>query len=284
MKKITLKISAFLFLAMSAFQSQAQVTEIVEGTKYNLRNAGTGMYLKATGTGAYEVAADLVEGEVTFNFFFNHHNTTDPGADGTVGTDDDVVHNYVEDWNIGNDTRGILRSSNTGLVHTNFKFDIWNGNGGHKTDKRWITTATDLGGITGFRIAAVVSGDVDTRYLYEIGGVPSNITEADMGADTGNSYWVLTEATTTLLSTKSFGVDAFAISNPVNNQLTIKGATSKVSKISLYSVLGNKVLSKVISGGNAEIKFDVSALSTGLYILEMSGNNGERFTKKIVKQ
>ena len=91
----------------------------------------------------------------------------------------------------------------------------------------------------------------------------------------------LVEAATANVNT--FATDAFLVSNPVNNQLTIKGATSKVSKVSLYSVLGNKVLSKVVSG-EGDIKLDVNALSTGLYILEMSGNNGERFTKKIVKQ
>jgi hypothetical protein len=85
-------------------------------------------------------------------------------------------------------------------------------------------------------------------------------------------------------SVNTFGIDAFSISNPVNNQLTIKGATSKVEEISLYSVLGNKVLSKSVSNSNGDISLNVSALSTGLYIVEMIGNEGERFTKKIIKQ
>ncbi|WP_435414374.1 T9SS type A sorting domain-containing protein [Polaribacter aestuariivivens] len=85
-------------------------------------------------------------------------------------------------------------------------------------------------------------------------------------------------------SVNTFGIDAFSISNPLNNQLVIKGATADVNKVTLYSVLGNKVLSKSISNQNGDISLDVSSLSTGLYIVEMNGVNGERFTKKVVKQ
>jgi hypothetical protein len=287
MKKITLKISAFLIFTMIAFQAQAQVTEIVEGTKYNLRNAGTGKYLQAVNIDGskYGTVDALIDGEVTFNFTFNHHNTIDPGADTVLGTEDDVVHNYTDDWNIGNDTRGIMRSANTALVHTNFQYNRWNANGGHKTDKRWIATTQDIG-VIAFRFAAAVSGDTDTRYLFDDGtGIVSNITEADMGDATAQqaSLWVLTEATNTL-STKSFDVNAFSISNPVNDELTIRGATSKVKEVSLYSVLGNKVLSKTLNDVNGDLNLNVSALSTGLYIVKMTGKNGERFTKKIIKQ
>lgn len=290
MKKITLKISAFLLLAMVAFQAQAQVNEIVEGTKYNLRNAGTGKYLQANGVGQYVMVDELVDGDVTFNFFFHHQNTIDPGADGETGTDDDVVHNYTDDWNIQNDVRGMMRSQNTALVHTNFRYNAWNTNGGHKTDKRWAATTEDVG-VTAFKFAALTSFSSDTateadkRFLYDdASGTPSNIITADMGTDTANALWVLSEATNTLLSTKTFGLNAFSISNPVNNLLTIKGATSKVSEISVYSVLGNRVLSRTINNEDGDINIDVNTLSTGLYIVRMTGNNGERFTKKIIKQ
>lgn len=85
-------------------------------------------------------------------------------------------------------------------------------------------------------------------------------------------------------SANTFGVDALSISNPVNNQLTIKGATSKVQELSLYSVLGNKVLSKTVKNVNGNINLDVNSLSTGLYILKVVGVNGERLSKKIIKQ
>jgi len=88
----------------------------------------------------------------------------------------------------------------------------------------------------------------------------------------------------TTASVNTFDVEAFTISNPVNNQLTIKGATAKVKELSLYSVLGNKVLSQSVNSNNQDLNLNVSGLSTGLYIVEMTGFNGERFTKKIIKQ
>lgn len=86
------------------------------------------------------------------------------------------------------------------------------------------------------------------------------------------------------LSVNTFDVDTFTISNPVNNQLTIKGATSKVKQVSLFSVLGNKILSQSVNSNNEDLTVNVSGLSTGLYIVEMTGFNGERFTRKIIKQ
>lgn len=86
------------------------------------------------------------------------------------------------------------------------------------------------------------------------------------------------------LSVNTFGVDKFSISNPVSNQLTIKGATEKVNKVTVYSVLGNTVLSKAINNQNGDINVSVGGLSSGLYIVELNGENGERLTKKIIKQ
>jgi len=88
----------------------------------------------------------------------------------------------------------------------------------------------------------------------------------------------------TSLSVNTFDVEAFTISNPVNNQLTIKGATSKVKQVTLFSVLGNKILSQSVKSNDQDLNLNVSGLSTGLYIVEMTGFNGERFTKKIIKQ
>ena len=85
-------------------------------------------------------------------------------------------------------------------------------------------------------------------------------------------------------SVNTFGLDAFSVSNPINNQLIIKGATSKVKQISIYSIIGNKVLSKSVNSLNGDINLNVNSLSSGFYIVEMTGNEGQRFTKKIIKQ
>jgi hypothetical protein len=286
MKKITL----FLLLTMFAFQgySQSGVAAIVEDTKYTLRNIGTGEYLKANGSGQYEFAATLPTNDVTFNFFFNHHDTIDPGADGMLGTADDVVHDYPDDWNIGNDVRGIMRSNNTGTVHTNFKYNQWNANGGHKTDKRWVESTLVQGPFNTFRFGALVSG-TDVRYLYHgVDGVLYNFTVTDMN-DAANaatdgearSYWFLEESSI-VLSNDKFDTSSIFISNPVNNEISIKGLTSNVKEVSVYSLLGQKMITEEVNA-ESSLTMDASSLSSGMYLVEMKGDNGS-FTKKIVKQ
>lgn len=85
-------------------------------------------------------------------------------------------------------------------------------------------------------------------------------------------------------SVNTFDVDSFVISNPISNQLTIKGATEKVQELSLYSVLGTKVLTRTLNNSNEDISLDVNSVSTGLYILKLVGKNGEVFSKKIIKE
>ena len=285
MKKITFKMIA-IFVAILSYQSYAQVSAIVEDTKYNLINFGTGDYLKANGTGAYEfftvtASNPLPTDDVTLNFFFNHHNTTDPS--------DNTVHNYTDDWNIGNDVRGIMRASNTGTVHTNFKYNIWNSNGGHKTDKRWIAETIDQGGVTLFRFRSVVSGDTEPRYLYQgIDGVLYNITEADMNDagnantdGTGRSTWGVFESSI-VLSTENFDASSIVIANPVKNQLSIQGLNDDISQLTVYNILGSRVLSKNIKG-ESSINLNVSNLGAGLYIVKLEGVKGA-FTKKIIKE
>ena len=285
MKKITLKITTLVLLTMFAFQGYAQfgVTSIVEGTKYTLKNVATGDYLKATDDTAndtYEFSATLPTDNVTFNFFFNHHNTVDSG-DGTV-------HNYLDDWNLGNDTRGIMRSANTGTAHTNFKFDIWNSNGGHKTDKRWVETYLMQGPFNTFRIGAVVSG-TDVRFLYQgIDGLLYNYSIADMNdaANTNTdgearSYWILEESTI-VLSNDEFDASSIFISNPVSNELIVKGLTDNVSSISIYSLIGKEVLTNNVDA-QSSVNIDVTSLASGLYIVKLSGVNGS-ITRKIIKQ
>lgn len=85
-------------------------------------------------------------------------------------------------------------------------------------------------------------------------------------------------------SVNTFNTEEFSITNPISNELTIKGSTSEISKVVVYSVLGNQVLSKSINNNNGDININVSSLATGLYIVELNGVSGQRLTKKIIKQ
>lgn len=293
MKKITFRIIALFVMAFS-YQAFAQVTAITEGTKYNLRNFGSGDYVKANGSGAYEFFTASAENplpsdDVTFNFFFQHQNTIDPGEDGELGTADDVTHNYTDDYNIQNDVRGMMRAANTGTVHTNFQFNRYNSNGGHKTDKRWAIETTEQGGITIFRFRSIVSGATEPRYLYQgTDGILYNITEADMEDDTveysdgkNRSNWGVFESSI-VLSTQSFDSSSIVISNPVNDELKVQGLNDDISQLSVYNLLGAQVLSSRING-ESFVNLNVSNLSSGMYIVKLEGSKGA-YTKKIIKE
>tara|TARA_R110002051_G_scaffold318695_1_gene401390 strand:- start:35884 stop:36702 length:819 start_codon:yes stop_codon:yes gene_type:complete len=272
MKKITLKITLVL-LTVFTFQVKAQVihTEVVDGTVYNLRNVETNQYLRVAGND--ERGADT------------------PGSDAEIlsmvdydGTDANLNWKFVATefggnpvWNIEAQARGIIRFVGGGggyrVISTAFS--------GPRPDSDKVQLATYDAEAGGFRIA----NPAGSRFMH-ISTVDGEEKLLNVGADEvegKKDIWVL-EVSEIVLSTETFSVDAFSISNPINNQLTIKGATSDVSKVSLYSVLGSKVISKSINNNIGDINLNVSDLSNGLYILEMTGVNGQRFTKKIVKQ
>ncbi len=85
-----------------------------------------------------------------------------------------------------------------------------------------------------------------------------------------------------VLSNSKFDTSSIFISSPVKNLLSVKGLTSNVKQVSVYSLLGSKVLTRKVEGQSA-INVDVSALSSGMYIVELSGDAG-KYAKKIIKQ
>jgi hypothetical protein len=68
--------------------------------------------------------------------------------------------------------------------------------------------------------------------------------------------------------------------NPVtNNRFTITSNSSNKKAITIFNVLGKKVLSSSFSGAKSDV--DVSAISSGIYILKVT-ENGKTATKKLV--
>ena len=88
--------------------------------------------------------------------------------------------------------------------------------------------------------------------------------------------------TNTVLSTNDFDASSVFVSNPVNKALTIKGLTNNIEQVSIYSLLGNRVLESKVDG-KSSLELDVNSLSSGMYIVRMTGDNVS-FSKKIVKQ
>ena len=82
------------------------------------------------------------------------------------------------------------------------------------------------------------------------------------------------------LSIDNFNSDNFKIyPNPVKNSLYINLKTPNVTSIEIYSILGKKVLVKVI---NDSSEINTEQLSSGVYIMKITQNN-TTISKKLIK-
>ena len=73
--------------------------------------------------------------------------------------------------------------------------------------------------------------------------------------------------------------------NPAKNEIIIitKDEETKIQALALFSSNGNKILSTKINTPSNEYFFDVSDLSSGIYIIQIELNNGNKVNKKIIK-
>ncbi|PWG06736.1 T9SS type A sorting domain-containing protein [Polaribacter aquimarinus] len=99
------------------------------------------------------------------------------------------------------------------------------------------------------------------------------------GGPAFNWFQFVNDAST--LNTEKFDLGAFSLLNPVNQELTIKGLPSNVNNISVYSLLGQKLLSR--EAKTESLSINVSSLKSGMYIVTFSGENG-KFTRRIIKK
>lgn len=264
MKKITLKITTFLLLTMFVLQVQGQ---IVLGDLYTLRNAATGNYMGAGNLGGVG-SPTIMTPTATY---------TTAGQNFKFVTSLDPAYTNISPQ----DTNGTLRQASFAVLNTAAAAPTSAG------DRKWVLEAVDVTdpafmyyrfkySTSSRRIMEVVELDANAdgnRYL---------LTDVDPTLD-DRSLWVVQPATIDPpLSAKEFDTSSIFISNPVNNQLSIKGLPSNVKQVSVYSLLGQEVLTKKVDG-QSSLNIDVSPLTSGMYLVEMKGDNGV-FTKKIVKE
>ena len=86
------------------------------------------------------------------------------------------------------------------------------------------------------------------------------------------------------LSVEEFDEASIFISNPVKDELTIEGEIQNIKQVSVYSLLGQRVMFNDVENNVSSIKLDVSSLNSGVYIVKMDGENYASFSKKIVKE
>ena len=97
-------------------------------------------------------------------------------------------------------------------------------------------------------------------------------------------YFIHTSAET--MSSEEVSTSLLNVYNEVNtNFITIEGLTTQSSNttVSLYNILGGKVLETVLDNSNNTHRIPIHSLSKGIYIIELH-SAGHRLTKKLLIQ
>ena len=136
------------------------------------------------------------------------------------------------------------------------------------------------------RIAAVGPDNVNQAF-----GTFGGNTWTTFGRDvTGEIYigdfngtiYKITDVVVLPLSTDSFEINGFRLfPNPATNTLTLTSDSQIINEIAIYDLKG----SLVIENSNTNTlrqEMNISALTPGLYITEVTSENGNRFTHKLV--
>lgn len=291
MKKQLLKLTllTFVFLCASSVQAQADLLWTKAGWyKLGARGTSPALFMTInTSSGALEWAEELPNDAPTQVWAIQDHRTQ-AGAG--------FVEIYATIPGVGNFT---MTTSSVEADGKNLTISVKAGD-----PQEVEVLGGDLSGLDQFqrRKAKVdANGDADSGGANPAAG--NNALFIKVPWDGGSRYGIVPAAAgdpvqfdgggidvldyhlvEEILSVNTFEANAFLISNPVNNQLTIKGATSKIQELSLFSVLGKRVLTKSIKETSGDVELNVSSLSKGLYIVEITGVNGEIFTRKIIKQ
>lgn len=278
MKTTLHKTLLFLFVTMFALQGQAQ-NYWTKNAKYKIKAKDLDFFMTINASGDLEWAAGLSGNHESQVWTITDHRDPDAAAasfmeiTATVGGTNYTMATTTD--NISGKNITLIARVGDPVSGTGDRSGL------DQFQRRKATnTSPPIGQNNALYIK--VPGEDGSRY----GVVPSaagDLVKFD-GGTVDELEFVFVEDLPTA-SVNTFGLDEFFIANPVlNNQLNIKGATSRVKQISVYSLTGTRVLSKTVKSLDGDINLDVNTLSTGLYILDMVGNNGERFTKKIIKQ
>lgn len=294
MKKITFKITAFLFLAMCTFQTNAQ-----DGAPVGALNPdadGFGFYnTQVDGTWKVKIK-DPVDGETLFL-------TVDNNLKAVFSAElpnDNVSQLWVFSEHPNNVSNYYITSAvpNLGVlqadVNTDATPDLIVAAAGAFDEmqmRKWhqveddFTANSQLPGQNAIFIASDREGTPWGDGAPIRIGVAPIVKDATIEMATSISFalrFKLIEAAEEPLSNDSFDASSVFVSNPVNNQLTIKGLNSDITKLSVYNLLGSKVLTQNVSG-TSSLNINVSNLVSGMYIVKLEGANGA-FSKKIIKQ
>lgn len=277
MKKITLKITTVLLLTMFVVQVHAQFSNVwtVNGT-YKIGTNGVAPQLFMTinpATLAVEWKAELTGNDPKQVWTITDHRTP---------ADTGLMEIWATIPGVGNYT--MTTSSGTG-GHPVYAISVRAGD-----PISVVAGSLDYSGLDQFQRRRTSGfGGPGNNALFlrttagtnsRFGAVPTAADEAvqfDGGAIDALEFFLIET-----LNNKKFDSSSIFVSNPVKNQLNITGLTDNVNKVAVFSLLGQEVLNRKVEG-QSELSIDASALSSGIYIVELSGEAG-KFTKKIIKK
>ncbi|NRD23049.1 T9SS type A sorting domain-containing protein [Winogradskyella litoriviva] len=292
MKKITLKISAFLLLSMCMLQVQAQACPEIylEEGSYLISTCGSTpeLYLTIDGTtGDLVWAEEIGSNNPTQVWTIQDHVT--PSGTGYVQITADVTPGpgpftmIVDQSTIATDETGAIDQNDkefrisvrTGLpvadeTAADYGFDQFQrrrtaGFGGPGNDALFVKPLGASGGSRYGVIPTAAGEDV----LFDGGGIDG-------------LRFVFIEALP--LSDEEFDTSSVFISNPVKDELSIEGLNQNINKISVYDLLGKQVITSSLEADTSSTNLDVSTLTSGIYIVKLEGENGATFSKKIIKE
>lgn len=268
MKKTTLKITTFLLLTMFAFQAHAQFW--TQNGIYKISVPGEDLFMTID-TSTLNVVWDA---EISGNSELQLWTITDhrsPAASGLMEITADIT-------NVGIVT---MTTSATGN-HPTYNMAV-------RVGAPATVPAGDYSGLDQFqrrRTSGFSGPGNDALFFRTPDGTNSRWGAAAVDGEVvqfnGGAIDRLEFTFISALSNEKFDTSSIFVSNPVNNQLTVKGLTAEVNEISVYSLLGKQVLTRNVDG-QSSLTMDVSALTSGMYLVKMEGDAGS-FTKKIVKQ
>lgn len=280
MRKITFKITTFLLLSMFATEAKAQsamypnVWTVNGSYKISTYNVTPQLFLTINGsTGALEWAAELAGNDPTQVWTVTDHRQ--PASAGYV----EITANAGgQDWTMiadqssytGSGDKDITISVRTGVPIDN----VSDPNYGYDQFQKRRTS--DFAGPGNNALFVKVPGEAGSRY----GVIPTAAGQAvmfDGGGIDALEFFLINS-----LSSEEFDKSSIFVSNPVNNQLDIKGLPLNVKQITVYSLLGKEVLTREINA-QSSFNIDISNLKSGMYLVKMQSDNAV-FTKKILKQ
>lgn len=110
-----------------------------------------------------------------------------------------------------------------------------------------------------------------------------NVFDGETSNATAATPFPIGTYTNTTASVKNNSIEGFAAyPNPVTNKVfTVKSNSADTKEISIFNVLGKKVLSKSLSGFQSDV--DVSEISDGLYILKVKEGIKMSTSKLVIK-